>query len=155
MTEGLSRKPLRWATGSFQKLRRAFWYFTRPETLGAHAVPLTRRGTIVLVKLRYAPGWRVPGGGRKASEDPREAVLRELREEIGMTAHGAVELVSELHEKPDFKRDTASLFIVRDVEYRPRWSIEVEAVKEVPADRLPDDLAGPTRRWLALVRPML
>src|SRR3954470_455052 len=56
---------------------------------GVHAVALTPEGRIVLVKLRYAPGWRLPGGGMQAREDPREAVLRELREEIGMTSCGA------------------------------------------------------------------
>ena len=55
----------------------------RPRTFGAHALALTPERKIVLVKLRYAPGWRLPGGGRGEHEDPRDAVLRELREEIG------------------------------------------------------------------------
>jgi hypothetical protein len=49
-------------------------------------------------------------------------VLRELREEIGLTAHGTVEPACELEEETDYKRDLVSLFIVRDVEYRPSWS---------------------------------
>ena len=83
----------------------------------------------MLVKLWYAPGWRLPGGGRDATEPPADAALRELREEIGMTSHGAVEPGCELEEEVDFKRDTCSLIIVRDVEYRPkRWNWEVEEV---------------------------
>ena len=107
------------------------------------------------MKLRYARGWRLPGGGRKAEEDPRDAALRELREEIGMTAHGKVELASELEHSVDFKRDTASLVIVRDVRYRPRWSFEVEQVIEARLDSLPPDTAPLTRRWLGLIRPAL
>ena len=132
------------------------WFFRRPKTFGAHAVALTPEGRLVLVKLRYAPGWRLPGGGRKESEPPCEAALRELREEIGMTFHGAATLDGELQESDDFKRDTASLVIVRDVAYRPkRWSWEIEAVREAELDDLPSDTSPQTRRWLRMVAPHL
>ena len=126
------------------------WFVRRPRTFGAHALALTPEGKVILVRLRYAPGWRLPGGGRGAEEDPRDAVLRELREEIGMTAHGEVTLAAELEERPDFKRDLASLLIVRDVRYRPkRWSWEVEAVTEAALDALPPDVSPRARTWLA------
>ena len=143
-------KPLLRATATaFHKMLTVGWFFRRPKTYGAHAVALTPQGRLVLVKLWYAPGWRLPGGGRDASEPPAEAALRELREEIGMTAHGAVEPVCELEEEVDFRRDTCSLIIVRDVEYRPkRWSWEVESVQSAPLDQLPSDLSPATRRWL-------
>ena len=100
-------------------LMKLGWRVRRPRTFGAHAVALTPAGKVVLVRLRYAPGWRLPGGGRKEREPAELAVLRELREEIGMTAHGDVRLARELEESADFKRDLASLFIVRDVRYAP------------------------------------
>ena len=155
MIDALTRRPLRIALGAFQRMRRTIWFARRPRTFGAHAVAVTSRSTIVLVKLRYAPGWRLPGGGRKEGEDPSQAVLRELREEIGMTFHGEVRLVSELQETADFKRDTASLFIVRDVEYSPRWSLEVEAVTEAALHKLPPDLSPRTARWLGKVHSFL
>ena len=125
-------------TAAHGLLRRARSAHQRP---GIHALALTPAGRIILVKLRYAPGWRFPGGGRARDEDPRDAVLRELREEIGMTCHGPVTLAAERQEATDFKHDLASLFIVRDVLYRPRrWSWEVERIIEVPFDELPTDL---------------
>ena len=140
---------LRAAATAFHKLLAVGWFFRRPKTYGAHAFALTREGRLVLVKLWYAPGWRLPGGGRDESEPPLDAALRELREEIGMISHGAVEPVCELEEEVDFRRDTCSLIIVRDVEYRPkRWSWEVEAVNEAALDELPRDLSPQTRRWL-------
>ena len=140
---------LRAGATAFHKLLTIGWFFRRPKTYGAHAVALTREGRLVLVKLWYAPGWRLPGGGRDESEPPADAALRELREEIGMTSHGPVEPACEFEEEVHFKRDTCSLIIVRDVEYRPRrWSWEVEAVREARLDGLPPDLSPQTRRWL-------
>lgn len=140
---------LRVAATAAHKLLKLNWFFRRPRTFGAHAAALTREGQLILVKLRYAPGWRLPGGGRREDEDPRDAALRELREEIGMTSHGQVQLACELEETTDFKRDLASLVIVRDVDYRPkRWSWEVEEVREAPVDALPPDLSPQMRRWL-------
>lgn len=115
---------------------------TRP---GAHALAFTAERKLILVKLRYAQGWRVPGGGRGEDEDLRDAILRELREEIGMTAHGAV-------------RDSgiAELMIVEDVRYRPpKWSWEVEAICEAAIDCLPADLSPRIAEWIAVLRDRL
>ena len=114
---------------------------------GVHAVALTPERHIVLVRLRYARGWRLPGGGLEADEDVEMAALRELREEIGMTARGTVR--HGLGE-PD------PVLIVEDVRYQPpSWSWEVEQVIEVPLDELPNDLAPIASRWLTAIGPQL
>ena len=147
---------LRLGATTAHKILALNWFFRRPKTFGAHAVALTPERQLVLVKLRYAPGWRLPGGGRAESEPPCDAALRELREEIGMTSHGSAKLAAELNESVNFKRDTASLVIVRDVAYRPkRWSWEIEAVREAALDDLPPDTSPQTRRWLRTVAPHL
>ena len=147
---------LRLGATTAHKLLALNWFVRRPKTFGAHAVALTPEGRLVLVKLRYAPGWRVPGGGRDESEDACDAALRELREEIGMTSYGSATLAGQLDEDVNFKRDTASLVIVRDVAYRSkRWSWEIEAVREAGLDDLPADTSPQTRRWLGIVAPHL
>jgi 8-oxo-dGTP pyrophosphatase MutT (NUDIX family) len=123
----------------------------RPRTFGAHALALTPEGKLVLVKLRYAPGWRVPGGGRNPHETPEEAVLRELREEIGLTGHGRVRMAGEFEQSVYFKRDQSALLIVEDVRYRPKWNIEVEQVAEFALGALPSDTVESTRRWTQLL----
>jgi 8-oxo-dGTP pyrophosphatase MutT (NUDIX family) len=135
------------------QLLRANWFVRRPRTFGAHALAFTPEGKVILVKLRYARGWRLPGGGRDESEAPRDAVLRELREEIGLLSHGEVTAAAELEQGPDFKRDLASLLIVRDVRYQPhRWSWEIEEIIERPLDDLPADLAPVARKWVSAIQ---
>lgn len=134
---------------SGHRLLKLNWRTTRPRTFGAHALALTPGREVILVRLRYAPGWRLPGGGRSAQEAPRDAMLRELREEIGMISHGAVRLAVELDEHADWKHDLASLFIVEDVVYRPpRWSWEVEMIIERPLGDLPHDMSPIAKRWI-------
>jgi 8-oxo-dGTP pyrophosphatase MutT (NUDIX family) len=135
---------------------KAGWFVRRPRTFGAHALALTPAGMLVLVKLRYAPGWRLPGGGRKPGEDPQQAVLRELREEIGLVSHGRLRLACELDETTDHKRDLAALLVVEDVVYRPRRrSWEIESVIEVPFDQLPADLSPRAAPRIRAVRSRL
>lgn len=138
------------------KLLKAAWFVRRPRTLGAHAVALTRERKLILVKLRYARGWRLPGGGRRPGEYAQAAVIRELREEIGMTAYGRIRFACELEESIDFKRDLAALLIVEDVRYVPRrWSWEVEQVGEFEIGQLPLDTARLTLRWIDALQPSL
>ena len=108
-----------------------------------------RKGKVVLVRLTYAPGWRVPGGGRKrgrsagggdaprAKGGDRPALARRDRADRGR---------SRVARRP------LRYFLVRDVVYRPRRSLEMEEVREFDPDRLPDDIARWTRRHLALRR---
>lgn len=146
-------RPLRIALTGAHKLLKAGWFVRRPRTFGAHAVALTPERKLILVKLRYAPGWRVPGGGRRDGEYAQAAVIRELREEIGMTAYGRVRFACELEEAVDFKRDLAALLVVEDVRYRPRrWSWEVERVGEFDLDALPADTSPTTLRWIDALR---
>jgi hypothetical protein len=78
-----------------------------------------------------------------------------LREEIGMTSHGAVEPVRDFDERTDFKRDTVTLVVVRDVCYRPGWSLEVEQVREADVDALPADFSLRAMAWIEAARPLL
>jgi 8-oxo-dGTP pyrophosphatase MutT (NUDIX family) len=152
----LVRLILRSLARALHRLLAVTWFVRRPRTFGAHAVALTQTRRIVLVKLWYAPGWRLPGGGRKADEEAVGAALRELREEIGMTSHGDTMLACELEESVDSKRDLASLVVVRNVEYKPkRWSWEVEKVQEFQLDALPLDISAQTGRWLRALMPVL
>ncbi len=125
-------------------VRRALRRRGKVATSGGHAIALTREGWIILVKLRYAPGWRLPGGGRGEAERVDDAALRELREEIGMTSHGAVRA---------FPAIDPSLVLVEEVAYAPRrWSWEVERIVEADLDALPPGMSPRFARWIAAYR---
>ena len=146
MIQSMTDRVLRWALTAGHLALRADWFVRRPRTHGAHALALTPDREVILVKLRYASGWRLPGGGRDAAEPAEEAVLRELREEIGMTAHGAVRPLTGID---------PSLVVVEDVVYTAhRWSWEVERVIESDLGALPEDISPRAGRWLAAYRKL-
>lgn len=152
----LSDPVLRIVLTAAHKLLKLSWFVRRPRTRGAHAVALTKERKLILVKLRYARGWRLPGGGRRPGEYAQAAVIRELREEIGMRAYGRIRLACELEEAIDFKRDLSALLIVEDVSYLPRrWSWEVEQVGEFEIAQLPPDTASLTLRWIDALQASL
>ncbi|HEX8307104.1 MAG TPA: NUDIX domain-containing protein [Allosphingosinicella sp.] len=142
---GFQRRLVRTVFTFLHGLRLALWKVTGPGRAGVHAVPLTRNGKVVLVRLTYAPGWRVPGGGLKRGEGAEQGMLRELREEIGLLSHGAIEPLAEKRGGSEEAEQPSAYFVVRDVVYRPRRSVEVEEVREFDPARLPDD----TTRWTA------
>jgi len=86
----------------------------------------------------------------KPGEDSQAAMLRELREEIGLTDYDSIEAVTGFAHRPDYRRGNGTLFIVRGVVYRPRWSLEVKRVGEFSPNDLPETTAKPTRDLLAL-----
>lgn len=143
------------AVNAFQGVRRILWFFTRPVTFGVHAVPITPAGKLVLVKLSYARGWRLPGGGQKAGEAAEASMLRELREEIGLISFESLQAVTRFEHRPDFRKDQSRLFVARGVVYRPRWSLEIKAVREFALGNLPSDTAPITRRLLKAAGPAL
>ena len=55
------------------------------HSVGALALIRADDGALLLVRHTYKEGWGVPGGLVKAGEHPADAVVREAREEVGLT----------------------------------------------------------------------
>lgn len=153
----LLRAAMRVAVGALHAALTAWWFVRRPETHGVSAIAVTPEGQVILVTHTYVRGWYLPGGGRPADEAPQAACLRELREEIGMTAHGEVTFLGNLRGRPSFKRDTVALFLVEDVQFEPKPSLEIEAVETFAPTALPEGVTPAVRRrieeWQAGERP--
>lgn len=137
------------ALRGYLAVRSVGWFVTRPQTRGVRAIALTAAGQVVLVRHSYLPGWHLPGGGYARGESAEQAVLRELREEIGMAAHGSVRLLGTLQHRPNFRRDTVTLALVEQVAFVFRPSMEIVEARAFDFDALPAEASGGTRRRLA------
>jgi ADP-ribose pyrophosphatase YjhB (NUDIX family) len=137
----IHRPLLRLVLTAFQLVRRAYWAVTGRKGEGVHAIAVTPEGNVVLVRLTYAPGWRLPGGGRGRCETAEDGVLRELREEIGLTSHGDIRVA-------DGSAGESGYFIVANVAYEPKQTLEVEEVRAFSPDALPSNIPKFDRRLL-------
>lgn len=133
------------------KLVLTRWALLRhPMTVGARALVI-EDGKVLLVRHGYAPGWHFPGGGVETGETAAEACVRELREEAGLRALGAPELLG-LYFNPAFGgRDHVALFRVDAFERgpEPTFGREIAGRGWFPLDALPDEASSATRRRLA------
>lgn len=132
--------PLRLLLPLAYRAARLWWFVRRPRTFGVRAIAVTPQGEIVLVRHSYLRGWYCPGGGCKRREEAQAAALRELREEIGMIGCGTVRHLADYFVERHFRRDTVSWFLVRDVRFAPRRSLEIAEVRGFAPEALPADM---------------
>ncbi|MFL6088595.1 MAG: NUDIX hydrolase [Aeromicrobium sp.] len=101
------------------------------QRIGAYAV-VVRDGAILLTRISangYPPGWwGLPGGGIDHGEAPRDALVRELHEETGLTPT-AVRLV-DVH-------DVHTIAIGRGDRYEDYHGIHLLYAVAVPVDQVP------------------
>ena len=100
---------------------RALW---APTAMGVAAAVEGDDGRVLLVRHRYAPGWRLPGGGVNRGEPPQAAVLRELAEEVGL-AGGTAQFFGLYTSKAGWATSVVALYRIRGaaVNFRPNLEI--------------------------------
>lgn len=125
-----------------------------PVALGALAL-VEQDGKFVLVRHSYAPGWHLPGGGVGRSEPPATAVMRELREELGLTSSAPPELIGIYTRKTGLATNVNVLYRVREAKFafKPSWEIR-EIVLADPASPPPGTAHGIRRRFAELTGKM-
>jgi ADP-ribose pyrophosphatase YjhB (NUDIX family) len=133
------------------RLMRAYWHLRHPITNGALVV-LRNRGEVLLVRNSYVPYYCVPGGYIRGGETAEQAALRELSEEVGVTAKpGDLELVLDETHEWEGKHDHVRIFTL-DLAARPQVAVDhrevVEASWWTPERALSLNLFPPLRRVL-------
>lgn len=69
-----------------RSLRRLIIRVVTPSySVGAVLALIRADGKILLVEQRHSPGWALPGGLLNRGEDTAHGVVREVREEVGLT----------------------------------------------------------------------
>jgi ADP-ribose pyrophosphatase YjhB (NUDIX family) len=139
------------------QLMRRYWALRHPTTHGALVV-LQNGGEVLLVRNSYVPYYSLPGGYVRSSETAREAALRELVEEVGVSANGdELELVLDVTHEWEGKHEHVEIFVLQ-LSTRPSIAVDhrevVEASWWTPERALSLNLFPPLRRVLEMkVRP--
>ena len=119
-----------------------------PVAFGVNAIVLDKNGRVVMVRHSYMPGLHLPGGGVDRGEPPEDAVLRELREEIGLSGAPVAEFVGLFTRRFGWITNLIALYRVRDAEYVFKPNAEIREVVLVDPANLPDGIAPGARRRL-------
>ena len=108
---------------------------------GVAALPLNEDGTVTVVRqYRYAFGrvlTEIPAGKLEYGEDPKEGILRELREEIGAQVGELIEL-GTIYPSPGFCQEILHLYLAKDLTYGDCCPDEDEflEIERIPFDEL-------------------
>jgi ADP-ribose pyrophosphatase YjhB (NUDIX family) len=108
---------------------RTYWKVRRPTTHGT-LVALWNGGEVLLVRNSYVPYYSLPGGYLRRGETARDAVVRELTEEVGIAADPEkLELVLERTHDWEGKHDHVQIFAL-DLPSRPKVEVDHREVVE-------------------------
>lgn len=120
-----------------------------PVALGATAIVEDHQGRVALVRHSYMAGWYLPGGGVDAGEPPANAVIRELKEEIGLIRSAPPELLGLLTRKVGWATNVVALYRVREavLDFKPNFEIREMMFADPTAP--PSGTTAGTRRRLA------
>lgn len=116
------------------------------KTVRVAAAVILRPGAVFATQRGYGPWkdwWEFPGGKIEAGETPREALVREIREELDTEIEAGEKLADVEYDYPDFHlsmscylcRVVSGSLVLREHE-SARWLSreELDSVRWLPAD---------------------
>lgn len=118
-----------------------------PVAYGACAL-VERDGKVLLVRHSYMPGWLLPGGGVGRGEPAERAIVRELKEEIGLVRCAPPGLFGIYSRRIGWVTNVIVLYRVHDVEFIFRPNLEVREVFWADPGSPPSQTPNPIRRRL-------
>ena len=130
----------------------AFKALRTPVAFGVSAIVENEAGRVLLVRQRYMPGWHLPGGGVGRGEPPEQAVLRELREEVGLTSASTPVLLGLYTRAVGVATNVVALYRVPAARIAFRPNFEIAEILWVDPMEPPQDGTPGTLRRLAELR---
>ncbi len=130
---------------------RIYWFLFRPKTQGAKCV-IQHGDEVLMIRHTYGATdvWTFPGGGIKKGETPREAVLREIQEEVGIAVTDVKEIGSFFTNK-EYKRDTVHCFLAQAQQKNFNTSPdEIAEARWFPHNSLPENMMGGAKKIYSL-----
>ena len=106
-------------------------------TLWAFWILLDEQNRVLLVLRNDIPFWNLPWWGLESWETPREAVVREIKEETGLEAE--VERLVGIYAK-EYKDDIVFLFLCKKVWGSLVLNDEAQAFERYEEDKLPENI---------------
>lgn len=118
---------------------------------GVAAIVRDEAGRVLLARARFGTGWALPGGGVGGGEPPEAAILRELREEVGLVESRPPELFGLYTRRVAWATNVIALYEVTGatIDFRPNFEIKTIFWAD-PAAPPPDLQRGTARRLAEL-----
>lgn len=120
-----------------------------PVAFGVCAVAQNAEGRVLLVRHRYMRGWQLPGGGVGRNEPPAEAILRELKEEVGLISSDAPQFIGLYTRKSGLVTNVIALYRLANVQVNFRPNLEIKEILFADPDAPPSGTTQGTLQRLA------
>ncbi|KTD71100.1 MutT/nudix family protein [Legionella steelei] len=117
-------------------------------TLGSRAIIVNHDHRILLVKHTYQPHWYLPGGGVKKGESAQAALVRELKEEVGIIPTEEPQLFGIYFHTYMQVNDYPVIFVIKNFTTMEAYSHEIEQMAWYEYDNLPEMVSPGTKRRL-------
>lgn len=109
---------------------------------------VVRDGKVLLVRHSYVPGWLLPGGGIARGEAAADAILREMKEEIGLVRSAPPVLFGLYSRRTGWATNVIALYLLDDAEFIFTPNLEIREIVFTNPLSPPDGTPSSIRRRL-------
>lgn len=130
-------------------LRKIYWFLVRPKTIGVKCLIQNQNNEYLLIKTTYSGDyWTIPGGGCHRKESLEDAVIREVKEEVGV---GIIELnqLGKYISEAEYKKDMVYLYTAKTQNTEIiKNSREISEAKWFSKDSIPQNISRSLKKIL-------
>ena len=134
-------------------VRRIYWFIVRPKTTGVKCL-IECDDNYLLIKQTYGSrmyNWNLPGGGVEKNESFKDAVKREVFEEVGIALPDVIE-IKRYTSNLEYKVDTVYCFyskvITKNIVIDKN---EILEAKWFPKNNLPENISRSIKESLTVL----